>query len=560
MTEKEQQPVAPEIPTEAAEKPENDNPPKNERRRGENQAERERTIAQNRQRLREIVDVVRKHDILHGITPEKLCAIIEDLGPTFIKLGQILSMRSDILPRDYCEALKKLRSNVSPMPFEQVQRVVETSYGCPMEEVFASFDEKALGSASIAQAHAAVLKSGESVVVKVQREGIHEVMSRDIILLKQACKVLKYTPAGSLVDFNQVLDEMWVVAQEEMNFQTEAANLERFHALNQDVVFVTSPILYRAYTTTNVLVMERIDGMGIDEHDKLVEAGYDLAEIGAKLADNYVRQIMEDGFFHADPHPGNIRIRDGKIVWLDMGMMGSLNEKERKLIGNAIVGVARGDIALVRDAVLGLGEFHGTADKKQLYRDIEAMLDKYGSADLGTMDLAEVFEDMTSVMKTNGIAMPSSLTMLARGLATIEGVVADLSPELNIMNVITARIGDQMFDNVDWHALLTQDARAIYESSRKSLEIPALLADILRTGLKGEANLGVEHHAGEDVRKLVIAMVRKLCLMLLSLGLFIFGGAVAGNGPQVFGLSIYSSGCFVLALCAAGFALWNKKK
>ena len=492
-----------------------------------------------------------------GVSPR---ANMEDLGPTFIKLGQILSMRSDILPRDYCEALKKLRSNVSPMPFEQVQRVVETSYGCPMEEVFASFDEKALGSASIAQAHAAILKSGESVVVKVQREGIHEVMSRDIILLKQACKVLKYTPAGSLVDFNQVLDEMWVVAQEEMNFQTEAANLERFHALNQDVVFVTSPILYRAYTTTNVLVMERIDGMGIDEHDKLVEAGYDLAEIGAKLADNYVRQIMEDGFFHADPHPGNIRIRDGKIVWLDMGMMGSLNEKERKLIGNAIVGVARGDIALVRDAVLGLGEFHGTADKKQLYRDIEAMLDKYGSADLGTMDLAEVFEDMTSVMKTNGIAMPSSLTMLARGLATIEGVVADLSPELNIMNVITARIGDQMFDNVDWRALLTQDARAIYESSRKSLEIPALLADILRTGLKGEANLGVEHHAGEDVRKLVIAMVRKLCLMLLSLGLLIFGGAVAGNGPQVFGLSIYSSGCFMLAMCAAGFALWNKKK
>ena len=294
--------------------------------------------------------------------------------------------------------------------------------------------------------------------------------------------------------------------------------------------------------------------------ETLVEAGYDLAEIGAKLADNYVRQIMEDGFFHADPHPGNIRIRDGKIVWLDMGMMGSLNEKERKLIGNAIVGVARGDIALVRDAVLGLGEFHGTADKKQLYRDIEAMLDKYGSADLGTMDLAEVFEDMTSVMKTNGIAMPSSLTMLARGLATIEGVVADLSPELNIMNVITARIGDQMFDNVDWRALLTQDARAIYESSRKSLEIPALLADILRTGLKGEANLGVEHHAGEDVRKLVIAMVRKLCLMLLSLGLLIFGGAVAGNGPQVFGLSIYSSGCFMLAMCAAGFALWNKKK
>ena len=544
---------------EASEAQEPEQPVKGERRRI-NQAERERTVAQNRQRLREIVEVVRKHDILHGITPDKLCAIIEDLGPTFIKLGQILSMRSDILPKEYCEALKKLRSNVAPMAFEQVQRVVENSYGCPMEEVFASFDEKALGSASIAQAHAAVLKSGESVVVKVQREGIHEVMSRDIILLKQACKVLKYTSAGSLVDFNQVLDEMWVVAQEEMNFQTEAANLERFHALNQDVAFVTSPLLYRAYTTTNVLVMERIDGMGIDEREKLEEAGYDLAEIGAKLADNYVRQIMSDGFFHADPHPGNIRIRDGKIVWLDMGMMGSLNEKERKLIGNAIIGVARGDIALVRDAVLGLGEFHGETDKKQIYRDIEAMLDKYGSADLGTMDLAEVCEDMTSVMKRNGIAMPSSLTMLARGLATIEGVVADLSPSLNIMNVVTARIGDQMFENVDWRALLTQDARAVYESSRKSLEIPALMADLLRTGLKGEANLGVEHHAGEDLRNLVMQVVKQVCLMLLTLGLLIFGGATAQSGPQLLGISVYSIGCFVLAICAAGYSFLIGKR
>lgn len=167
MTEKKQQPVTPEIPTEAADKPESDNPPKNENRRGENQAERVRTIAQNRQRLREIVDVVRKHDILHGITPEKLCAIIEELGPTFIKLGQILSMRSDILPKAYCDALKKLRSSVAPMPYEQVVSIVERSYGRPMSEVFSSFDEQALGSASIAQAHAAVLSTGESVVVKV---------------------------------------------------------------------------------------------------------------------------------------------------------------------------------------------------------------------------------------------------------------------------------------------------------------------------------------------------------------------------------------------------------
>ena len=164
--------------------------------------------SENRQRLMEIVEVVRRHEIIKGLTPEKLCAIIEELGPTFIKLGQILSMRSDILPKEYCEALKKLRSSVAPMPYEQVVSIVERSYGRPLGEVFSAFDEQALGSASIAQAHAAVLCSGESVVVKVQRDGIHDVMNRDILLLKRACKMLEYTPASGLVNFNQVLDEM----------------------------------------------------------------------------------------------------------------------------------------------------------------------------------------------------------------------------------------------------------------------------------------------------------------------------------------------------------------
>ncbi len=535
-------------------------PEANGQPQGINSAARERSIVQNRARLHEIVEVVRKYDILHGVTPEKLCAMIEELGPTFIKLGQILSMRSDILPKEYCEALKKLRSNVAPMQFDQVRAIVEGAYGCPLEEVFAEFDEKALGSASIAQAHAAVLKSGERVVVKVQREGIHQMMSRDIILLKQACKILQYTPAGGLVDFNQVLDEMWVVAQEEMNFQTEASNLEKFRELNQNVAFVTSPLLYRTYTTGNVLVMERIDGMGIDEADKLTEAGYDPAEIGAKLADNYVKQIIDDGFFHADPHPGNIRIRDGKIVWIDMGMMGTLNEKQRRMIGHAITGVARGDITMVRDAVLALGQFKGEPDKRKLYRDIEAMLERYGSAELGSIDIAEVFEQMTAVMKSNNVAMPASLTMLARGLATIEGVLADLSPSINVMQIVSSRIGSELFANVDWQNLLAQDLRAIYESSKKSLEIPSLLADILRIGLKGDANLGIEHHAGEDVRQLVLQSVRRVCLLLLSLGLMIFGGAAVGSGTMLFGLSVISEICFVLALAAAALALWPEKK
>ena len=187
---------------------------------------------ENRERLGEMIEVLRRNEITKGISPEKLCAIIEELGPTFIKLGQILSMRSDFLPKAYCDALTRLRTDVQPMPYEQVVSIVESAYGQKLDEVFNRFDDQALGSASIAQVHAATLKTGEKVVVKVQREGIHDVMNRDIALMKKAVELLKYTPAKGLVDFNRVLDEMWVVAQQEMNFLTEAQNLERFSALN----------------------------------------------------------------------------------------------------------------------------------------------------------------------------------------------------------------------------------------------------------------------------------------------------------------------------------------
>lgn len=503
--------------------------------------------ADNRQRLSEIMAVIRRHEIVKGVTPEKLCGVIEDLGPTFIKLGQILSMRSDILPKEYCQALTRLRSSVAPMPFEQVKRLVEDAYGRPLEEVFSSFSPETLGSASIAQAHAAVLHTGEHVVVKVQREGIHDTMSRDIMLLKQACRLLKYTPINDLVDFQQVLDEMWITAQEEMNFQTEAANLERFRLLNQDEAFIASPLLYRDYTTTRILVMERIDGFAIDDMEALRKAGLKPSEIGERLADNYVKQIMDDGFFHADPHPGNLRVQDGKIVWLDMGMMGSLTERERRLIVKALTGAARGDVGACRDAALGIGEFRGQVDKHKLYRDIEALLDRYADADLGSMDLTEVLDGATALMRENNIAMPAGMTMLARGLATLEGVVAALSPELNVMRILTARLGKKALKDVDWQALLKRDADALYESAHKSLKIPSLLADILHGAVRGQINIGVEQQPSVEMTSLLRDSVFLVCLSLLCAALLLCG-ALTLNAALALGRFPWCGLlCFVLA-------------
>ena len=505
-----------------------------------------RRITDNRGRLGEILEVLRKNEITKGMTPEKLCSILEELGPTFIKLGQILSMRSDFLPQEYCEALTRLRGSVNPMPYDQVVSIIESSYGEPLEHVFSSFEPQALGSASIAQVHAATLITGEEVVVKVQREGIHETMNRDIILLKRASGLLKYSPGLELVDFNKVLDEMWIVAQQEMNFLTEAQNLETFRVLNADVSFVDCPALERMHTTSTVLVMENVRGISIDDKEALTAAGYDLAEIGEKLADNYVKQIIEDGFFHADPHPGNIRIREGKIIYLDMGMMGTLTERERKILSSAVEGVARGDAEACMDAVLKLGKVDGEVDRRRLFQDCEGMLDNYASQDLGTMDLSAMVSDMANIMKTHHIGMPGGLTMLVRGLATIEGVVVDLAPEINVAQVATGRISRMFLQQMDLRSALTRNARTVYESATKALNIPALISDALHTGLKGETSLGIEHHPGEDLSQFAGILVYRICLTLLCMA-FILGAALEKvDEPVLGGMSWF--GC----CCAAG--------
>lgn len=439
----------------------------------------------NGTRLREIISVIHKHQIARGVTPEKLRLILEDLGPTYIKLGQIMSMRSDIFPKKICDEFMRLRSEVTPMPFSEVREVIEHAYGMKLEDVFEEIQETPIGSASIAQVHKAKLKSGETVVVKVQRKGIYETMSRDIAFLHRAVKLMPPINMAGLVDMNQVLDEMWVVAQDEMNFLAEAANMEEFARLNKNVAFVTSPMLYREYTTTQVLVMEYIDGIGVDEKEKLLEAGYDLDEIGSKMADNYVKQIMEDGFFHADPHPGNMRIRDGKIVWIDMGMMGRFSQRDQVLLGKVIKGVATNDVSLIVEAVLSLGDFHDKPDQKLLYSDIGDWLTKYGNANFGGLNMGTLMQDLMDIMKENRVSMPHSLTMLVRGLTTIEGVIAEIAPDINVVQVAAARMSGNRFSTSNMKEELHIGAKEVWQALQKGIKIPSYISDLLRSYMHG---------------------------------------------------------------------------
>lgn len=525
------------------------------------QANKKRSKPQGR--LREILAVLLKYNAVLGRSPEKTRMVLEELGPTFVKLGQILSMRSDLLPIEYCKELEKLRTSVRPMPFEQVRRLVETELGRPLEEVFSSFSQEALGSASIAQVHRAVLKSGESVVVKVRREHIREIMASDIQLLKKASGMIRMAVrSGQAIDYNLILDEMWQITQQEMDFLSEAANMQRFRTLHENVAYVSCPKPYPELTTSGVLVMEEVGGIEIHKKEELLEAGYDLEEICAKLCDNYVKQIVDDAFFHADPHPGNIRIQDGKIVWLDFGMMGTLSERDRQLFREAMTAIAEHDVNALKTIVLTLGVYSGEIDHSKLYDDIDALLTKYGHMDIGQMNLGVMMEDFLQTANRNGISLPKGMSMFGRGLMTLEGVVAELSPTINLVEIMANHIAGSRLSELDWKKELTSLLKNVALSSRKSLEIPAQLSDFLKMGIKGQTRLNLSASLDERSRKFLDRMTNRVLSVILLAALLLTSGllCLVQSGPFVAGLPLPSFlGFCVTALYALFLLIFRRR-
>ena len=516
----------------------------------ESAAQSEKAKIDNRERLKEITAVLRRHQVTRGVTPEKLRAILEELGPTYVKLGQIMSLHSDVLPQRYCDELMKLTSEVTPMPFETVEEVINRSYREDWHNIFASIDRDTLGSASIAQVHKARLIDGTDVIVKVERKGIYDIMARDIGLLKRAVNILP--PVGGLknvVDLEMVLDEMWSTAQEEMDFLKEAANMEEFTRNNQGIRYIRCPKLYHEYTTSRVLVMEYIGGCPVDDKETLLAEGYDLGEIGRKLVNNYIKQVMEDGFFHADPHPGNVKVMDGKIVWIDMGMMGRLSYRDRNLMAQAVRAIAVGDIAVLEATITDLGEIQGKVDSGKLYGELRDLMDRYGNASMGSIDAVEFFKDTMEVMKNNSIKLPHGMTMLVRGLTQMQGVLLGISPDINMAEIAAARLREEMLQNFDFKAEAGKTGRRIYKAVGRTLDIPPLVKVALEEYLKGQSRINMELDATRKFSDLMRRLVRNLVMGLWVMALLISSSIICTTDmkPKILGIPALGFFGYVLA-------------
>ena len=516
----------------------------------ESAAQSDKAKIDNRERLGEITAVLRKHHITRGVTPGKLRAILEELGPTYVKLGQIMSLHSDVLPQRYCDELMKLTSEVTPMPFETVEEVINRSYREDWHNIFSSIERETLGSASIAQVHRAKLLDGTDVIVKVERKGIYDIMARDIGLLKRAVNLLP--PVGgfkNVVDLEMVLDELWATAQEEMDFLKEAANMEEFARNNQGIRYIRCPKLYHEYTTSRVLVMEYIGGCPVDDRASLQAEGYDLGEIGRKLVNNYVKQVMDDGFFHADPHPGNVKVMDGKIVWIDMGMMGRLTNRDRNLMARAVRAIAVGDIAVLEATILELGDIQGKIDSGKLYGELRNLMDRYGNASMGSIDAVEFFKDTMEIMKNNSIKLPHGMTMLVRGLTQMQGVLLNISPDINMAEIAAGRLKEEMLQNFDLRTEAGKAGRRVYKAVGRSLDIPPLIKIALEEYLKGQARVHMELDATKEFSHLMRRLVRNVVMGLWVMALLISSSIICTTEmkPQLLGIPALGFFGYVLA-------------
>lgn len=447
----------------------------------------------NKGRIKEITEVLMKHKITEGLTPEKLRLLLEDLGPTYVKMGQIMSMRSDMLPTEYCEELTKLRSNVAPLDLETVKKAIETELGKPISEMFESFDEKPLGSASIAQAHRAVLKTGEDVVIKVQRPGIYEKMKDDVEILRKAAKLMEITAGIEKEDFNSMLDEMWDATKVEMDFYHEAGNLNRFRKNQEGVPYVVSPVVYTQYSNKRILTMTNMKGDQIDHVDDLRAQGLDVHDLAQKMAENYVKQVVSDRFFHADPHPGNIRVSGGKIGWIDMGTMGELSKGLAKGILDLIQAIVLQDPDEVVEVVLTVFTPRGEVDKVAFTKSIQRVLKRYMSEDFGSIDIGLLIEELTDVCKDSNFAIPNGLTTLGKSLITIEGTILAVDPTVNLMEILSAYIKQYAVKDERTPEQRVQEAAMKFAGSvKRGLEAPGNMASVIKLLKDGDLKLRLE--------------------------------------------------------------------
>ncbi|MBL8613161.1 MAG: AarF/ABC1/UbiB kinase family protein [Myxococcales bacterium] len=417
-------------------------------------------------------------------TPERIRLVLQDLGPSFIKLGQIASTRPDLLPADVIAEIKKLQDDVPPIPFADIKKAVETSLGAPLSKIYKSFDEKPLATASIGQVHRAVLATPEGdreVVVKVQRPGVSETVLRDVELLHMMAQAIEraipesklYNPVALVQQFDRSITS-------ELNFLVEGENGERFAKNFEKSTVVRFPKGYKQASSKHVLTLEFFDGKKVD---KAVAAGWDGKVIAKQSVGVVIKMIFEDGFFHADPHPGNIIIlgppKQPVIGLIDLGMVGRLSPELRERTIDLMIAAARKDSYGVADALYAIGKPTKKVDMREYRAEVALLAEKYLGRPLKEIELSGLIRDLVQGAMKYGIEIPPDFMMVGKSLMTIEGIGKQLDPDLDVLGEASPYFTDLVKKRYSPERLGNELMRGVEQLSRAGYDVPIQLREVL---------------------------------------------------------------------------------
>lgn len=434
--------------------------------------------------------------------PARLVRAFEELGPTFIKLGQLLSTRPDLLPPDYLKALSNLQDNVPRIPFADVERVIATEACRLPDDIFAEFAREPVAAASLAQVHRAKLKTGEEVAVKVQRPGVADVTEADLAILASVARFIeRHQPDLSVCDPAGLVGELGRSLRFELDFAHEGQNADICRRNFADDKTVAIPKVYWDYTTRRLLVLELFTGVKATDTAGLERAGIDRGRLARTGTHAYMKMVFENGFFQPDPHPGNLIVRpDGRLGIIDYGMFSRIDDETRDLLVDMLVAAYRQDGARLTRLVLRAGSKSSRVDELALRADIQDLLDRYYGASLRDMSLGRVLRELLAVSRRHRIAVPAGLSMLMRGVATAEGLGLLIDPEFNFieeMKPFLERLARRRFGPLGWFKDLRR-AEADFESLARDL--PGDLRQMSEWLKKGELKLQIDH---EELRQIV---------------------------------------------------------
>lgn len=477
---------------------------------------------------------IRNHKPVYT-TPERLRLAIEDLGPTYVKFGQILADRPDILSERFRRELKKLQTNAFPFDDNLAIRLIEDELGAQIKDVFAEFNPHCIASASIGQVYTGCLKDGKEVVVKIRRPNIDQKIKLDLYLMRYlARKLAREYPEMAAINIIGVVEEFGEGIFRELNYNIEATNILRFREIFKDNPQIYIPHVNMKYSTHRMLVMERVFGMPPDDPEQLKSAGLDPVQIALNGAEALLIMIFKEGFFHADPHAGNLFILPGnRIAFIDFGMVGALRPREMDFLAHLSIGFARRDPIGLADSMIRLCDQRFFDHREDLIFSLQQMINRYSQLSVEKFNYAKMIQECIDLITKYRLCLPSGIFMLAKSLATIQKVAERLDPDIPFAKLIIPYAKEVVMTQFSARKI----AAELYQTLKGYMTLlktaPGDISEILYKLKQGEIKHELQFTDMPEIRKMLGNVTSRLAYAILLVGLFIGSISILNKRPDL---------------------------